>query len=274
MARSPVQLAAGAAEATMAPLRSVSRSFAQPRTLREVAHRPWPVPERPWVMAQSWVDLLFAHWRVPPESLQEVVPDRLPVDTFDGSAWIGVTPFEVGAFRLRGVPHVPGVTSFLETNVRTYVTVGGKPGIHFLSLDAASRLAVAGARRAYRLPYFHAKMGARRAGGWIDYSCERTSADGPPAELRLRYRPTGDPFQAPPGSLDHFLAERYCLYTLDGERRVLRAEIHHPPWPLQPADAELSRNTMAAAFGQSLSGAPVLHFAARQDVIVWGLEEA
>jgi uncharacterized protein len=258
----------------MAPLAAVSRSFGQPRTLRERGHRPWELPERPWFMAQSWLDLLFAHWPVPPGELRKVMPPELEPDTHDGSAWIGVTPFDVGAFRLRGVPHVPGLTSFLETNVRTYTTVDGKPGIYFISLDAASRLAVAGARRTYRLPYFRARMSARRTGGWVDYRSERMSSDGPPAELRIRYRPSGDRFQADSGSLEYFLAERYCLYTLDAARTVLRADIHHPPWPLQPAEAEIERNTMAAGVGQLLDDAPLLHFAERQDVVIWSLEPA
>src|SRR2546423_2395036 len=186
----------------MTPLGRASMSFGQPRTLAEVGHRPWVLPDRPWFMAQSWIDLMFAHWRVPAEELQTVVPPELPLDTYDGSAWLGVTPFRVGAFRLRGVPHVPGVTAFAETNVRTYTTVDGRPGIYFLSLDAASRLAVAGARRTYRLPYFHARMTVRRDGDWIDYASERVSSDGPPAELAARYRPDGPPFQPRPGSLE------------------------------------------------------------------------
>jgi uncharacterized protein YqjF (DUF2071 family) len=249
-------------------------AFTQGRTLRERAHRPWEVPDRPWFMAQTWLGLLFAHWRVPAEELQAVMPPQLRVDTHDGSAWLGVTPFDVGAFRLRGTPHVPGLTSFLETNVRTYTTVDGKPGIYFISLDAASRLAVAGARRAYRLPYFHARMSAQRAEGWIEYRSRRSSSDGPPAGLHLRYRPAGERFQARPGSLEYFLTERYCLYTLDEEGRVHRADIHHSPWPLQPAVAELERNTMAAGVGQALEGEPLLHFSERQDVVIWSIEPA
>jgi uncharacterized protein YqjF (DUF2071 family) len=183
-----------------------------------------------------------------------------------------VTPFSVGAFRLRGMPHVPGLTSFLETNTRTYVTMDGKPGIYFISLDAASRLAVVGARRSHLLPYFHARMSARRT-EQVDYRTTRLSRDGPPAELSVRYRADGPRFEARPGSLEYFLAERYCLYTLGAERQVLRADIHHPPWPLQPAVAEIERNTMGEQVGQPLDGEPLLHIARRQDVLIWGLEE-
>jgi uncharacterized protein len=264
--------AAGAGEALLAPLGARSRSFRQEVVLTETVHRPYRLPDRPWFMAQSWEDLLFAHWPVPAEELRRVVPPGIPIDTYDGRAWIAITPFRVGAVRLRGLPHLPGVTSFPETNVRTYATIGERPGIYFLSLDAASAVAVSAARRSYRLPYFQARMSARRAGDWIEYSSTRASPDGPAAELRARYRPTGRRFEAEEGSLEQFLVERYCLYTLDEQRRVCRADIHHPPWPLQPAEAEFQLNTMAEPFGVCLRGDPLLHFSRREDVLIWTLE--
>ncbi|MEA2391380.1 MAG: uncharacterized protein QOK31_1489 [Solirubrobacteraceae bacterium] len=243
---------------------------AQSRGLRARAHRPWPLPERPWLMGQTWEDLLFAHWRVPAAALERVVPEALrPVDVHDGSAWLGLTPFVVRALRLHGTPPAPRESHFPEVNVRTYVTVGGRPGIHFLSLDAARRLAVHAARRGYRLPYFHAEMHVERAGRDVRYRSRRRSGDGEPAELLGVYRPDGPVFQARPGSLEWFLTERYCLYTLDPAGNVLRAEIHHPPWPLQAAAAEFEVNTMARPFGVDLTGEPLLHFAARQDVVIW-----
>ena len=245
-------------------------SLGQAHALAETAHRPWPLPSGPWLMAQTWENLLFAHWRVPAETLRQVVPAAIPIDTFDGSAWIGVTPFRVGALRLRGTPHVPWLTSFPETNVRTYATIDGKPGIYFFSLDAASRAAVVSARRTYRLPYFHARMSITRRDGAIDYRSERVSDDGPPAALRLRYHATGEPAAAAPGSLEHFLTERYCLYTLDESGAVHRGDIHHPPWPLQPAEADWEHNSMARGLGLELRGdEAVLHLAGRQDVLIW-----
>ena len=220
-------------------------------------------------MAQTWENLLFAHWRVPAEALRDVVPAAIPIDTFDGSAWVAVTPFRVGALRLRGTPHVPWLASFPETNVRTYATVEDRPGIYFFSLDAANRLAVLAARRSYRLPYFHARMSIDKVGEAIEYRSERRSDDGPPAALHLRYRPRGRPERAEPGSLEHFLTERYCLYTLDSEGRVQRGDIHHPPWPLQAAEAEWEHNSMTAGLDLDLPGEPLLHFASRQDVVFW-----
>ena len=220
-------------------------------------------------MAQSWERQLFAHWPLPPEALRPVVHPALPIDTFNGQAWISITPFEVIGFRLRYSAPPVGMATFPEVNVRTYVTIGGKPGIYFFSLDAGNALAVAGARRLYRLPYFRARMSVNGSGGGIEYRSERVSRDGPPAALRARYRPTGERFHAEPGTLDYFLAERYCLYTLDDEQHVHRGEIHHPPWPLHPAEAEFDVNTMAQPLGVELDGDPLLHYAPRQDVVFW-----
>jgi uncharacterized protein YqjF (DUF2071 family) len=263
-AADPVLTPAEAALVSIAGRRSFAA--AQAGSLTEIGHRPWPLPDEPWVQGQTWCDLLFAHWALPVGSLRGVVSPELPIDTWDGQAWIGVTPFEVRGLRLRGVPPLPGLSAFPETNVRTYVTVDGKPGIHFLSLDAASRFAVAAARLTYRLPYFHARMSIQRTGDQVAYRTQRANGT---AALAVDYRPDGPVHLAVPGSLEHFLTERYCLYTVpDG--RLHRADIHHRPWPLQPARADVARNTMTAPRGIQLPDhAPLLHFARRQDVVIW-----
>ena len=237
----------------------------QARSLEETAHRPWEVPERPWFMGQTWERLLFAHWSVEPERLARAVPPQLPLDVVDGKAWIAVTPFQVKGLRVRGVAPTPVLSSFPEINVRTYVTVDGRPGIYFFSLDTSSGFAVASARRIYRVPYFHAKQR-------FDGTRFTSSRADPPAEFRARYRPAGPAEPAKPGTIEHFLTERYCLYTLDAERRVLRGEIHHPPWPLQAATAEIEVNSMGLQIGVELEGTPMLHFSERQDVVFWQLE--
>jgi uncharacterized protein len=243
-------------------------SLRQAESLQELAHRPWPVPGRAWTMGQSWEDLLFAHWRVAPEQLAELLPERLELDTFDGSAWLGVTPFRMSGLRARGWLPLPGASSFLELNVRTYVTAHGKPGIWFFSLDASSGLAVELARRTYRLPYFHARMRAARSGEWVLYECER-SAD-PQRAFRGRYRPVGEAHSPERSSLESFLTERYCLYTVDDRARLCRAEIHHRPWPVQAAEAELELNTMAPFALPDEE--PLCHFSRRLDVVIWPLE--
>lgn len=234
---------------------------------RAVEHRPWPLPAGSWVMFQSWQRLLFAHWRVAVGTMQAVVPSPLVVEEFDGSAWLGLTPFEVRGLRARGMPEVPGLSRFPELNVRTYVRDADRPGIFFFTLEAASLAAVAAARALFRLPYHHARMRIAQDGDWIDYRSARTASD---AEFIGRYRPAGEVFEPAPGTLAHFLTERYALHTVLRNGRVLSAEIHHRPWPLQPAEAHITRNTVLAAHGLNVEGAPLLHYAARQDTLIWG----
>jgi uncharacterized protein YqjF (DUF2071 family) len=218
-------------------------------------------------MGQTWDDLLFVHYRVPVERLQELVPDGLEVQEHSGSGWLGVTPFAVTGLRARGLPPLPFVSSFLELNVRTYVTRDGKPGIWFFSLDASSEAAVLAARQLYRLPYFRARIRMER-GSRVTFECFRDAQ----TEFSAAYGGAGPVSPAAPGSLEHFLTERYCLYA-EHDGRLFRAEIHHRPWPLQSAEAEIPRNTMAPP-GIEVDGEPLLHYSARQDVVIWALESA
>jgi uncharacterized protein len=247
-------------------LRAASR---QARSLADAEHRPWPVPGGRWVMGQTWEDLLFAHWRIAPESLRPHLPDGLELELHDGSAWLGITPFRVTSLRSRGLLPLPGISSFLELNVRTYVRAAdGKPGVWFFSLDATSRLAVRAARRQFRLPYFDARITLDEADGWIDVECARVDERG--RVFSGRYRPPGEAPAAasPPDSLEWFLTERYCLYAAAGGQ-LHRAEIHHAPWLLRPAEVEVELTSIAAF---DLRGEPVCHVAERQDVVIWPLE--
>jgi hypothetical protein len=217
-----------------------------------------------------WHDLLFLHWPVPADALRPLVPAGLDLDRFDGRAWLGVIPFRMSGVRLRGLPAIPGTARFPELNVRTYVTRAGKPGVWFFSLDAASRVAVYTARVWYGLPYFHARMGGSIAGDWITYHSARRHRGAPPAEFRARYRPAGEARPAPPGSLEHFLSERYCLYALDRRGRLGRGEIDHRPWPLQPAEVEVAVNRMVEPLGLALPAVePISHFARQLEVVAW-----
>jgi uncharacterized protein YqjF (DUF2071 family) len=218
-------------------------------------------------MGQTWDDLLFAHWPVDAELLRPLVSPKVEVEEHDGSAWLGITPFRVSGLRLRGLPPLPRVSEFLELNVRTYVTDGEKPGIWFFSLDAASRGAVEAARRMYKLPYFHARMQCSLHGDWRAYDSARIGAAG--TVFAARYRPAAEEVNAASGTLEHFLVERYCLYT-EHAGRLKRAEIHHRPWEISPAEAEIELNTMAPV--ELPAEAPRLHFSARQDVVIWGLD--
>jgi len=238
--------------------------------LAEVAHRPWPMPDAPWVMTQTWHDLLFAHWIVDRRTLRALVPAVFELDLFDGAGWVGIVPFHMTNVAPRGMPSLPWISEFPELNVRTYVRVNDRPGIYFFSLDAGRRLAVQAARTLLNLPYYSAAMTVAAQDGRIAYESHRTHARSPEARLSVTYRSAGAPFQAVRGTLDYFLTERYCLYNLDHRGVPYRLDIHHPPWPLQRADAEFARNTMAVA--ASLSPAamqPLLHFAKRQDIVAW-----
>jgi uncharacterized protein len=239
----------------------------QTGALRRTEHRPWPLAPGRWTMGQTWDDLLFLHRRVGADVLRDRLPAGLELDTYEGDAWLGVTPFVVTGLRLRGIPPLPFVSTFPELNVRTYVTAGGKPGVWFFSLDASSALAVEAARRLYKLPYYRARMEVERPGGWIAYSCARAEGVRPHV-FEGRYRPVGPAAEPAAGTLEHFLTERYCLYAAD-RGRLVRAEIHHAPWPLQPAEAEIDLDTMPPDSVDVPDDEPLLHFSRRQDVLVW-----
>jgi hypothetical protein len=227
-------------------------------------------------MAQTWHDLLFAHWPIAPAKLKPLVPAPLALDLFDGQCWVGTVPFCMSGIRGRGLPALPGLSHFPELNVRTYVTHGDKPGVYFFSLDAANLPAVWAARVFYHLPYFHAAMNCAamscaEGNGTILYSSRRHRS---PAEFRGSYRPVSEVQQRQKGSIEGWLTERYCLYTHHAGR-VYRGEIHHMPWPLQDAEAEIEINTVPAAAGIELpDSAPLLHFARRLEVLIWPIRRA
>jgi len=244
--------------------------------LRHTDHRPFPLPNRlPWVMTQTWNDLLFAHWPLPVESLRPLVPECLEIDTYDGSAWVAVVPFHMSGIRFRGLPPIPFTTAFPEINVRTYVTVNGKPGVFFISLDATNWAAVQVANIGFHLPYFHAKMRVEGQSSHIHYQSARRGTKGVSLEFIGNYRPTSEPYFAKAGTLEHWLTERYCLYTLGADNKILRGDIHHLPWELQTAAAEIEKNTLATNQGLLLPDTPpLLHVAKKLDVLLWPLSPA
>jgi len=237
--------------------------------LEQVAHRPWPLPSRDWLLRQVWHDLLFLHWPIEAALLRPWIPGALAIDEFSGSAWVAVTPFWMSGIGFRKWPGVPLASRFAELNVRTYVRLADRPGVWFFSLDAASRLGVFGARLLYGLPYRTARMWHRALGEEILYRSER----GPRAGFEARYGPTGPAAYSNPGSLEHWLTERYCLYAPGDGSRLRRAEIHHAPWPLQPAAATITRNDMLKAASLGVAGPPtLLHFSRRLEVVIWPAE--
>ncbi len=242
------------------------------------SHRPRPLPSGRWVMTQRWNDLLFAHWPIAPAMLAKFVPEGLQIDTFQGSAWLGVVPFWMDRVKFRGIPSLPGASRFPELNLRTYVRdpQTGTPGVLFLSLDAGSLLAVGFARAIYRLPYYWAEMRIEQKSEreFTYYSRRRFSSE--PVMFVARYRglgPSRKLVENGPGTLEYFLTERYCLFTRGRNGQPMRANIHHVPWPLEDAEADIERNDLAAALGIKLPNqAPVLHYSRRLAVYVWQLE--
>jgi hypothetical protein len=224
-------------------------------------------------MAMQWHDLLFMHWPVPPAVMHALIPPALALETFDGVAWLGITPFRMVGARPRLLPPLPWLSAFPELNVRTYITAEGKPGVWFFSLDAGNPLAVRGARTLFHLPYYDAAMTVESDRGVVQYTSKRTHRGAPSAAFTGRYRPIGPVSRAAVGSLEFWLTERYCLYAADRRGKVWRGDIHHTRWPLQPAEAEIVCNTMAEPLRLSLPPRePLLHFAQRLDVVAWTLE--
>lgn len=240
--------------------------------LLETAHRPWPIASARWLMRMQWCDLAFLHWPLPAAELARHIPAPLALDTFEGQAWLGVVPFRMEAVRYRFAPPFPTTHAFAELNVRTYVRApDGRAGVWFFSLDAASWLAVRGARLLYNLPYFDARIAARPAGNAIRYASRRTHRGAPTAEFRATYQPTGPVYRTLPGALDHWLTERYCLFAQQPGGQIRYQDVQHRPWPLQTAAVAIERNTMATAAGLRLPDTPPLvHFARSLNVLAWG----
>ncbi|NOU84767.1 DUF2071 domain-containing protein [Paenibacillus sp. LMG 31460] len=237
--------------------------------------RSWPLPNKPWIMHQIWNDLLFAHWPIPIETLRPLLPAYIPIDTFDGTAWIGVVPFHMSGVAPRGIPPLPYFSAFPEINVRTYVTINGKPGVYFFSLDAHNRFAVEAARFAFHLPYFYAHIQVQhRPDNTIFYECLRKDNRARQGEFTGEYRPSSDIQLINPETLEYWLTERYCLYCTDRRGNVYRGEINHDPWPLQSAEASINVNTLPNSFGIQLPNTPpLLHYAKKLKVKIWALEK-
>jgi len=221
-------------------------------------------------MRQTWSDLLFAHYPIEYEELRKLVPEVLPLDSYNGQCWIAIVPFRMSGIRMRGLPPIPGTDQFPELNVRTYVILDGKPGVFFFSLDAANWLAVKGAKSVYHLPYWHAEMEIKTRGTAIEFKSKRLQDNE--IELICNYKPISDPFQATKGSFEEWMVERYCFYTLNTSGIPLRCDILHEPWILQEAQAEFSKNSILSKQGITVNNnEPIVHFAKKIEVRAWPL---
>ena len=223
------------------------------------------------IMHQNWGKLLFMHWRIDERLVRPLIPAQLEIDTFDGSAWIGVVPFTMWGIRASFLPAIPGTSAFHELNVRTYVHHRGVPSVWFLSLDAANRLAVWGARNFYHLPYFNAEMSLDQTGKTIRYSSLRRDRRGPPAELQASWSIGASLPETSAGTLAFFLTERYCL-DAEHNGRLYRSRIHHQPWPLQNAELNSLSSTLIESHDlPTPADDPILHYAEKISVDIWPL---
>jgi uncharacterized protein YqjF (DUF2071 family) len=241
----------------------------------DASHRQWPPSERRWSIFMRWLDLGFIHWRAPVQVLRKWVPESVEIETFDGTAWVGIVPFQMEGIRHRGLPPIPGLCAFPELNVRTYVTRDGKPGVWFLSLDAANKTAVKMLRKRFGLPYYLARMEVdQRADGGVRYRSRRIHAEAPSAEFIADYWPVGEVEPAKSGTLEYFLTERYCLYASPVEGKIGRMEILHEPWPLQRGEVEIERCTMLEPLGLAMPRERALvYFAKSLDAVAWRMED-
>jgi uncharacterized protein YqjF (DUF2071 family) len=225
------------------------------------------------VMRQTWGKLLFMHWRLPFDALRQAVPDELSIDTYEGEAWITILPFTIWGMRASFLPPVPGLSEMHEFNVRTYVHYKGVPGIYFFSLDASSLLAVLGARTFFLVPYYTAEMSLKQHGRRIDYRTRRTQAGATPAEFEGSYEFGRLLGEAEPGSLDFFLAERYCFFTVSPGGGVYRCRVNHRPYKLRAATISPFKSTMIESHHlPTPAGDPLLHYSEELTVDVWTLE--
>ena len=207
-------------------------------TFKQVTHRPWPLPKRPWVIQQSWKNLLFVHWQIDPQWIRDRIPSALEVDLFDGKAWIGIVPFDMNAIKRRGLPSPSWIRDFPEINVRTYVRYKDKPGVWFFSLDVPKLLAVCLARALYHLPYHMAALHIEQKENC--YTCIHRRNHH---RFYAEYEPT-ETFETERNSFEWWATERYCLYSQSGSGGLYCTEIHHPRWGLEKCNLSIKENTL------------------------------
>ncbi|TGL77070.1 YqjF family protein [Leptospira yasudae] len=229
--------------------------------LSQTAHRPWALPKAKPFMIQYWEDLAFLHWEIPLGFLEEVLPKGLSADTHQGKAYIGLVPFRMKGVRPTYLPPLPWLSTFPELNVRTYVQAQDKPGVYFFSLDASNPLVVEIARKFFHLPYLNADMTLQRKNIQKTFYSNRTDSRAAPARFHAVYQPISEPYRSRPGTLEHWLTERYCLYCKDSSERIYRAEVHHLPWSLQKGECKIYENTILQSHRISvLQTEPLIHY--------------
>lgn len=242
--------------------------------MKKQDHRSWPVPSKNWIMRQTWRNVFFAHWPVLPERLRPSIPSTLEIDTYQQMAWIGVVLFEIEGIYFRGLSPISVVHKFPEVNLRTYVQHKGKPGVFFLSLDVGNWASLVISKRWYHLPYRNAKISYRKEGSTFHCQSVRKGKSTIPITMKGSFTPNSESYYPEEGTIDHWLTERYCLYSLDRRGNIYCGDIHHKPWLLQKAQAVISDNTLPTPFGIDISEVePILHFSKGMDTLFWNIKK-
>lgn len=242
--------------------------------LNDIAHRSWPLPSANWIMKQSWRNLLFIHWPIQPELLRPYIPPSLQLDIFNGSAWLSVVVFDMIGIYPRGCSSVSLTPKFSEVNVRTYVQYEGKPGVYFLSLDVGDWASLHIAKKWYRLPYYHAVTSIRKIGQTFHYESIRKGKSTTSITSKGTYTPVSDVFFSRKETLEHWLTERYCLYSTDQKANLYCGEIHHRPWPLQQTEIEITSHTLFHPYHIDVKDVqPVYHFSKGIDTLFWNIKK-
>ena len=238
------------------------------KILTKQEHRPYPLPDLPWVSTQRWEDVLFLHWPVSPDVLTPHIPQNLQLDLYEGTAWIGIVFFQVKGMRLRSMPALPWLSSYLQLNVRTYVTCNGLPGVYFFSLNVDSKFACLMAKTVYSLPFRRANMKMDKQGDYINMVSVRKKGQFP-EELSCSYTPVSSVFQAQINTFDHWLLERYCLWNIKNNH-LYRTDIHHTKWNFQKVEVMIRSNSMVGFEHRiCFQDHPVVHYAAMKQALFW-----
>ena len=236
-----------------------------------VDHIPFAMPESRWILRQNWKKLTFLHWEVDPELLAPHLPDGLEIDLHEGKAYVGCIPFVMENVRPAGLPAVPGVSTFPEFNIRTYVIKNGIPGVFFLTLDAKSRVTCFYANRRYGLTYRYAKASLKGTlpTGYSWNSVRSSNGVGLAGSAKV----TSEVRQAKEGTLEYFLFERYSLYTAH-KNRLRHGYTHHVKWWYADAEATITSNTLVESYNLGIADVKtphMVHMAEGVEVVTWHL---
>lgn len=220
-------------------------------------------------LSASLSDVCFVHWPYPVAEVDDLLPGWLEPDTMDGRAWVSALPLTMAQFDLFGLP----VREDIEgVNLRTYVRTGdGTRGVWFLSLDVDDRIAADTARTVFQLPYYHARIRRRTQGERTEVVARRHGDES--ARLAVTFEPQGDPAETEPDTLPSFLIERHRYFTKGPLGTRLQGSVGHLPWPVQPATATVTENTLLDAAGLSdPDGDPLVHYSPGVEMGIGALE--